>query len=201
MRFKDHHDLPKSDQRRPLRMERNHHQSNAADRLPQAPLSSPGENSIGTFGEYPPGAHRRRLTSGFGRQLSPVWRTSPCISRWDFEKQGLRQGVVIVGESLCRPARCKWGRSVIPASSHNHCWPAAGARHLSCGQPIDSLQPYVRADWQIGPLAEPNPVEITTELYASKLRASCMSAIWSRISNWRSDMWRTWRGRRVRRGQ
>ena len=27
MQFKDHHDLPKSDQRRPLRMERRHHQS------------------------------------------------------------------------------------------------------------------------------------------------------------------------------
>src|SRR6476620_9688296 len=38
---------------------------NAADPWPQAPLSSPGENSIGTFGEYPLGAHTLGLIAHF----------------------------------------------------------------------------------------------------------------------------------------
>ena len=57
MQFKDHHHLPKPDQRRASRMESRHHQT-SADRPPQAPLNSPGENSIGTSGEYSAGTHR-----------------------------------------------------------------------------------------------------------------------------------------------
>ena len=37
MQFKDHHDLPESDQRRSPPTEGTHHRSSAADRLPQAP--------------------------------------------------------------------------------------------------------------------------------------------------------------------
>jgi len=37
-------------------MESRHHQT-SADRPPQAPLNSPGENSIGTFGDYSVGTH------------------------------------------------------------------------------------------------------------------------------------------------
>jgi hypothetical protein len=42
----------------PLRTERRHHRRSAADRLPQAPVSSPEENSIGTSEEYSLGAHK-----------------------------------------------------------------------------------------------------------------------------------------------
>ena len=71
MQFKDHHHLPKSDQRRASRMESRHHQT-SADRPPQAPLNSPGENSIGTFGDYSVGTHR----------CGSQWRTGRRSAAW-----------------------------------------------------------------------------------------------------------------------